>query len=138
MSRFTTSAFIVGAVAMCAACNESLVGPPSGALLVGDWNGTHLSVSLAPAGGATEYDCAHGRIDGPVTLDAWGRFRAAGVHVREHGGPVREDELLDAVPATYWGRLDGELLTMRVAVGTDTLGPYLLRREAPSRLFKCL
>ncbi len=121
-----------------AACDGAPVVPLGGAMLTGDWNGAHLSLTLGAQGGTTEYDCAHGGISEPLILATDGTFEVAGVHVREMGGPVREGEVPDSLPAHYFGRWDGGALTMRVVVMADTLGPYVLRKEAPVRLVKCL
>jgi hypothetical protein len=69
-----------------------------------------------------------------------GEFEAIGVHVREHGGPVREGERPDSIPARYVGRVTGDRMTLRVYAGSrpDTLGPFELRRGGEPRLFKCL
>lgn len=121
-----------------AACDDSPFVPLDGALITGDWNGAHLSLALDARGGTTEYDCAHGGLSAPLILKADGTFEVAGVHVRERGGPLREGELPDTLPALYFGRWDGGALTMRVVVEADTLGPYLLRKGAPMQLVKCL
>lgn len=121
-----------------AACDGRSIVPLDGALITGDWNGEHLSLALDAQGGTTEYDCAHGGITAPLVLAADGTFEVVGVHVREMGGPVREGESPDTLPALYFGRWDGGALTMRVVVETDTLGPFVLRKEAPVLLEKCL
>ena len=97
-----------------------------------------MALSLSSVGGTVEYDCAHGRIYQPLTPDDRGEVRATGVHVREHGGPIREGEKEDSLPALYLGVVNGNQLTMRVVVGPDTLGPFLEARGAPPQLFKCL
>ena len=63
---------------------------------------------------------------------------AAGVHVREHGGPIRDGEPVDSAAALYAGSVEGDRLTLRVFVGPDSLGPFLLRRDGVPRLYKCL
>ena len=109
-----------------------------GAALTGRWGGDHIALTLTPDAGTLEYDCAHGGISEALRPDADGRFEAAGVHVREHGGPMRVGERPDSVPARYLGRVRDSRLTLRVVVGSDTLGPYELRRDAEPRLVKCL
>jgi hypothetical protein len=112
--------------------------PVDGALITGNWNGEHLSLMLDAQGGMSEYDCAHGALYAPLILRADGTFEVAGVHVREMGGPVREGALPDSLPSLYIGRWDGGALALRVVVEADTLGPFLVRKEAPVRLVKCL
>jgi hypothetical protein len=113
--------------------------PPAQAPLIGEWGGAHVHLALTAAGGAVEYDCAHGTIDTPVMLDSAGRFAAAGTHVREHGGPVRMGEVLPSSPARYSGAVRGDRMTLRVDVsGIGPIGPYELVRGAPPQLFRCL
>ena len=57
--------------------------------------------------GAIDYDCAHGSLAGPLRTDGEARFVTTGFHVREHGGPIREGEPVDSVPATYLGSVVG-------------------------------
>jgi hypothetical protein len=106
--------------------------------LVGNWGGRSIALKLTSAGGTVEYDCAHGRIDDPLRPDADGLLRASGVHVREHGGPIREGEVEDVRPAIYVGMVDGDRITLRVLVGADTLGPFFATKGASPQLFKCL
>jgi hypothetical protein len=44
----------------------------------------------------------------------------------------------DSMPAQYVGKVQGDQLTLRVIVGTETLGPFTLKRGGESRLLKCL
>ena len=106
--------------------------------LTGRWGGDHIALTLTAAAGTLEYDCAHGGISEALRPDAAGRVEARGVHVREHGGPVREGERPDSVAARYVGRVQGDRLELSVFVGGDTLGPFELRRGAEARLFRCL
>ena len=108
------------------------------AVVTGTWAGEHATLELTPTGGTIEYDCAHGRIVGALRTDGGGRFTAAGVHVREHGGPIRDGEPVDSAAALYAGSVEGDRLTLRVFVGPDSLGPFLLRRDGVPRLYKCL
>lgn len=106
--------------------------------LVGAWNGPHASLLLTDSAGSVEYDCGHGALHSPLRPDAEGRFTVAGVHVREHGGPVRVGEVPDSTPAQYVGQIRGDLITLRVLVGSDTLGPFALRRDGVPQLVRCL
>jgi hypothetical protein len=108
------------------------------ATLTGAWGGDHASLTLTDHGGAVEYDCAHGSVTESMRTDGAGRFTAAGFHVREHGGPVREGEPVDSAAATYTGRVAGDRMTLTVRVGADSLGPFTLVRGASPRLYKCL
>lgn len=106
--------------------------------LAGRWGGAHAALLLSPSGGSIEYDCAHGTLDAPPAPDARGAFRVAGRHVPEHGGPERAGERLPSQPALYQGRVDGDRMRLQVQVGSDLLGPFLLRRDVDAQLLKCL
>jgi len=80
--------------------------------------------------GAIDYDCAHGSLAGPLRTDGEARFVTTGFYVREHGGPIREGEPIDSVPATYLGSVVGDRMTLRAVAGTDTLGPPAGRHTA--------
>jgi hypothetical protein len=107
--------------------------------LIGEWGGVHIHLALTAAGGAVEYDCAHGKINQPVIPGPAGRFSAPGSHTREHGGPMRMGETLPSSPARYSGAVRGDRMTLRVDVsGIGPIGPYELVRGAPPQLFRCL
>jgi hypothetical protein len=125
----------IAATLQCTAIGPS---PREGALVLSRWGGAHVALTLTDSGGTIEYDCAHGGLGAPVRLDRAGRFNIAGVHVREHGGPIRVGEVPDSLPARYAGHVRGDRMTLRVLVGADTLGPFELRRGAEPQLFKCL
>jgi hypothetical protein len=123
---------IIGA---SAACGSSVTGP----VRPGDWGGEHIGLAVAPSGATVEYDCARGTIDEPLVA-VEGRFTAVGTHIREHGGPVREDEIPETHPARYEGRIDGETMALEVTL-TDSgekLGLFTLVRGQSPRVFKCL
>ena len=130
-----SSAILIGLTAL--ACTDPL--EPSD--LVGTWGGEHVEVAFASAGtGTIQYDCAHGRIAAPITLGPGGTLRAAGEHIREHGGPVREGEAEDVHPAEYAGEIRGDRLSFTVTL-TDSgivLGPFSVRRGQASQLLRCL
>lgn len=107
-------------------------------VLSGAWGGVHAGLTLTPDGGSISYDCAHGGLGAPVRRDRAGRFDVPGVHVREHGGPVRIGEVPDSVPARYFGQVTGDRMVLRVLVGADTLGPFSLGRGVEPQLFRCL
>ena len=114
-------------------------GSPSGnARLDGEWGGLHAGLTLTADGGTISYDCAHGTLEAPVLRDLDGRFESDGLHVREHGGPVRVGEVPDSAPARYLGQVTGDRMVLRVQVGSDTLGPFTLQRGAAPQLFRCL
>jgi hypothetical protein len=135
--RYATLPLVIGIVATLQ-CTMIGPSPAEGELVVGRWGGAHVALTLTDSGGTIEYDCAHGGLGAPVRLGRAGRFEIAGVHVREHGGPIRVGEVPDSLPARYAGQVRGDRMTLRVIVGADTLGPFELRRGAEPQLLKCL
>ena len=109
--------------------------PPSGT-----WGGDHIALTIGDASSHLELDCAHADIGEAFSLTRAREFNLNGVFVREHGGPVREDEPLDAHPAAFTGLvvLDRMTLTIQLIDTDDTIGPFTLIRGAPGRVVKCL
>jgi hypothetical protein len=104
----------------------------------GEWGGQHVRLTVAPAGGVIEFDCAHGTLDQPLDLDAEGRFDVQGTLVAE-GGPVREDETANARASRYRGQSDGQRMTLEVTLeGGEAAGTFSLTRGGRARLVKCL
>jgi hypothetical protein len=108
--------------------------------LTGSWGGAHIALEITSEGGRIEYDCAQGTIDGHLVLDKAGRFKAAGTHTTEHGGPVREGEESTGRPARYQGKVAGKNMTLTVTLtdSGENLGTFTLTRDAAPRLTKCL
>lgn len=113
--------------------------PAHGVALSGEWSGEHASLSFTSGGGRIEYDCAQGTLDAPLVPDASGVFSVAGRHVPGHGGPVRiEDQPPASQPALYRGTVSGDRMQLRVSVGGQQIGSYVLQRGANPQLFRCL
>jgi hypothetical protein len=91
----------------------------------GVWGGTGIRVEVREGKAKIELDAAHGETDGPLVLDGSGAFDAAGAP--EKGEPAR-----------FRGTLDGDVLTLTVTVGRDSVaaGPLQARRGALARLRK--
>jgi hypothetical protein len=137
-ARLAFSALLLGAVASIVACSRGPAAPSPP--LTGTWGGDHVSLTIAAAGEHLEFDCAHGDIPGPFALDGRSAFNAAGTFVREHGGPIRVDEVLDARPALYTGSVtaDAMILTVQLIDTREQIGTFTLIRGAPGRVVKCL
>jgi hypothetical protein len=106
----------------------------------GQWGGDHIQMSVEGNSATIEYDCAHGTIKGPLTIDSRGRFSLQGTHVREHGGPIRSDEQPNSQPAQYTGWTDGRKmrLTVKLKGTNEKIGTFNLVRGQEGRIFKCL
>jgi hypothetical protein len=170
MRTFRRSLILVSAVALSAACTDKSPTTPAMARmegassqeasspgrrsaprslaprqspadgLIGTWGGDHVRVTVGRSSSLLEYDCAHGSIDQPFTVDAAGRFDLAGIHVMETPGPIRDGVEPVRHPARYTGSTDGKALTLTVTLtdSNQTFGPFALARDAPGRVFKCL
>ena len=106
----------------------------------GSWGGAGIALEVTAAGATIEYDCAHGTIDEPIVTDRDGRFSAKGAHVREHGGPIRVDEIADRHPARYDGEVTGNVMRFTITLldTQQSFGPFSAARGVVPRLLKCL
>jgi len=108
--------------------------------LTGRWGGEHIGILVSDSSATLEYDCAHGTIDEPIIPDDDGKFEVIGVHVFEHGGPIRINEALDEHPALYKGHILGNKMTL-IVVLTDTkteIDTFSLTRGVDPLIYKCL
>ena len=103
----------------------------------GEWGGEHARLAVADAGGTVEFDCAHGSLDEPLTLDGDGRFDVRGRLVAE-GGPARKDETENARAVRFGGESDAQRMSLTVTLeGGESAGSFSLTRGGPARLVKC-
>lgn len=113
--------------------------PPAGIPLTGSWGGEHVGLELTPTGGTADYDCAAGRIEGPLLPRADGSFQASGTHTPGTGGPERIGVVPPSYAARYEGSVRGDRMTLLVRVENGILvGPFTLRRGAQPILMRCL
>jgi hypothetical protein len=105
----------------------------------GVWGGDHIRLEVGDTSSTIEYDCANGTISGALKLDNHGRFRARGTHVREHGGPMRNDETPVNHPADYSGNVNGNQMTLTVSLtdSSERVGTFTLVRGIEGNLVKC-
>ena len=106
----------------------------------GRWGGTGIALDVTASGAKVELNCAHGTIEGALSLDDKGGFDLPGTLVRERPGPVRMDrEEEPGLAVRYVGRLDGETLELRIirpeAPGPP--GPLAAKHGQTPRLRKC-
>lgn len=102
------------------------------------WGGDHVEMRTTPSGSTLDFDCAHGRIDGPLRVAKDGTFAGDGTYGAEHGGPARRDEPADQ-KARYSGKITRDLMTLRVVIeGQDSKGlEFQLVRNQPGNVRKC-
>lgn len=103
----------------------------------GEWGGQRARLTVQKDGASLELDCAHGSLEA-ITLGEGGRFDVAGRLVREHGGPIRKDEVEDARPARYQGAVQGQAMSLKIVLeGGETIGPFELTLGGQVHLIKC-
>lgn len=119
-------------------CTTSSLRSNDGSPITGSWGGAHVALTLTDTNGTISYDCAHGGLGAPIVPDGMGSFDVGGVHVREHGGPIRIGEVPDSLPARYVGQVSDGHMKLRVVVGPDTLGPFDLQLGVAPQLIRCL
>jgi hypothetical protein len=126
----------LGMVPLLAACATVAPAGP----VTGSWGGRHVGMVLTTEGGTLDYDCAAGRINGPVMVGPDGRFAAPGIHTPGMGGPEQQGEVRPSYPAHYSGSVRGDRMILRVDVPARgiVIGPYELRRGADPILMRCL
>jgi len=132
------STVLVAASAALVAC-ASLNAAGGTTVPNGAWGGQHITLAVTSGGATVEFDCAHGSVDAPLTLDANGRFAVAGTFVRERGGPTRNNQQEKPEAARYSGTLEGNTLTVTVELvdGGESAGTFTLTRGKTGRLVKC-
>jgi len=101
------------------------------------WGGEHVEMQLTKGGAQLEFDCAKGTITEPLSPDSLGRFRAKGTFTAEHGGPVRQGEVSQAVEATYAGDIKDNAMTLQLIVDDRELARFILKRGEHGKLRKC-
>ena len=70
----------------------------------GVWGGKGIQLTLTDVGGALDYGCDSGTIDGRLRTDSRGKFVAHGTHVFGSGGPRSPGE---ATPRAHEARYEG-------------------------------
>jgi hypothetical protein len=105
----------------------------------GAWGAPHINLNVTANSAEVEFDCAHGKINGPLTLDSRGRFNLSGSYTREHGGPIREDIKAIERPVRYSGSIVGTAMNLKITpVGSnEVIGTFSLTHGGPGRVFKC-
>jgi hypothetical protein len=119
---------------------DGTVGGTGAALAPGTWGGEHLRLMVTASGADLEFDCAHATIDQPFLLDADGHFDLRGRYTAEHGGPVRDGEILPSRDVRYTGAVSGNTMSLAITFTDDGTqqGAYSLTLGQSGRVLKCL
>ncbi len=104
----------------------------------GLWGGRGISLQVDERGARVEYDCAHGEITGPLSLNDRGEFEAAGKYVPETPGPTRVGAEYEHM-ARYAGRVQGDRMTLTVTLADtqEKIGTFTLEHGRGPALVKC-
>jgi hypothetical protein len=138
MARFRYPTLVATVLLAFACGGTDPTGPASS--LEGRWGGEHVALDVATDSSAIEYDCAHGTIDEPLTLDGNANFVAIGTYTRESPGPIQLDEPPDRHPARYSGSVVGSRMTLTVTLADsgEVVGTFNLELGNLGRVFKCV
>jgi len=106
----------------------------------GVWNGEHVILEVKEGGATVEFDCAHGFIKQPVSLDKAGRFNVRGAFAFEQGGAVTPGGAGGERPARYAGRVEGRRMTLTVTLtdNNQVVDTFTLTRGGEYQVTKCL
>jgi len=124
----------LAALACAAGC--SLVAPDGNTVASGMWAGDHVALDVGGAGAQVTFDCAHGTIDQPMTLDASSNFDTPGTFTTD-GGPTPETQT--ARPARYRGHVSGSTMTLAIVLTdrNESAGEFSLAKGGNVRLTRC-
>ena len=112
----------IAGIAVLAGCGDGPVFPPIGpTLAVGSWGGDDAGVIVTGAGAHVHVGCTYGDIEGPIPLDADGRFAVDGSY-QPRAHPIVTGP---PVPARFSGRVVGRTLTLAIAVNDTVEGGIL-------------
>jgi hypothetical protein len=131
--------FVAGCVILLLGFSITVGAEKMQRLSNGTWGGLHIRFEVNDELVDIEYDCAHGAIAGPLTVDPRGRFSWRGTLTRERGGPVRLGAKVNNLPATYSGSIKDDTMTLTVKVDNSNDEPetYTLTRGSVGRVMKC-
>ena len=111
--------------------------PGSNRLPAGVWGGMHVILEVTDRDASLQFDCAHGVISGPISLDKDGNFDVPGTYVSEGPGPIREGHE-QASNARYSGTVRDGAMTLKVRLdNSDVKGDFSLALGKSGKIWKC-
>ena len=111
--------------------------PGSDQLPAGVWGGMHVTLEVTDRDASLQFDCAHGVISGPISLDKDGNFDVPGTYAREGPGPTREGRE-QASHAHYSGTVrDGSMILKLRLDNSDVKEDFSLALGKSGKIWKC-
>jgi hypothetical protein len=108
-------------------------------VLDGRWGGDQAILTLSPDGGRLDAGCESLSIRAGLQADASGRFNAVASLEAYQPGPQRADEPLAAPQVRLTGQVSGAVMTLHVEASAGRPAhAYVLRRDAPAKVVRCL
>ncbi len=131
---------LVVVVLALSGCDDEV---PIGPLDSGLWGGVGIALVITEAGADVELDCAAGEVTEPFEPRRDGSFDLAGIFSPGQGGPAREDDPPEILPARYRGTVDGrrmslEILQVEGEGDPPVIGLFDLERGGTPQLRKCV
>ena len=105
----------------------------------GHWGGLDATADVTIALSKFQFDCAHGRVLGPLLLNSAGHFFRNGTITLEGGPEPIHDR--PSIPATYTGTVNGEKMNLEVRYmqgNHATVSNFTLTFGVPGELHRCL
>jgi len=105
----------------------------------GVWGGQHVQIDVNENSADVEFDCAHGTIEGPLTIDDNDGFTWKGTFATERGGPITSDDKSTSQPAVYSGSIKNQAMNLAVRLENEKepLGNFVLTQGKNGQLRKC-
>ena len=105
--------------------------------LTGTWGGERTIVIFGKSGAEVQSDCANGTIQGPIRINAAGKFAAKGTFQSFGGGP----QAIEPAPmpaAQFGGHVSGKTLVLTIRVKGSPTQTLTLREGVRHKLIRCL
>ena len=129
----------LGTAAAFGAMTMSIDDAAAGTMASGTWNTRGASLVVGAEQSKLDLDTGAAVINGPLKMDAAGRFEASGSFEHYLPGPQRADEPSAMHKVLIKGRLTGATITMTMQVaGERGTRKFLLTQGRPAKLIRPL
>ena len=118
---------------LCALADSLSPVPP------GRWGGAQVNLIAGESFSSIDLGCGAGVIDGPLKVDANGRFKAGGRMEVFRPGPQRTDVPPAFQDAVFEGQIRGDTMDLTVQVtGGSEPGKFQLKQNRVAKIIRCL